>query len=221
MKRPHSRATAALGLFGVALVIVMLPGRTAQAADDPTYQAARDLADKIQGITQGASGASDAKASTEPLAKVDPCTLMTDAEVRKFFPQAKVGQRERAREKYGLTACFWDHPGGRLALQLSLGATPGSSMEEAQGIAQGFVDPLKRSARKEVRYETIDGVGSEAVAVVEKADENRGILSNAAYLYTQRGDVQLMIMAVDLARGDRAGALKVLRDIGTIAARRL
>jgi hypothetical protein len=115
----------------------------------------------------------------------------------------------------------WDHPAGKLVLQLTVGAKPGSSREEAEGIAFGFVDPLKPAARKQIRFEKIDGVGSEAVAVVEQADEKRGILSDAAYLYTQRGDVQLMVMAVDLARGDRTAALKAMREIGKVAAARL
>jgi len=46
-------------------------------------------------------------------------------------------------------------------------------------------------------------------------------LSDAAYLYTQRGDVQLMVIAVDLARGDRTAALKTLREIGRVAVGRL
>ena len=126
-------------------------------------------------------------------AKVDPCALLTDAEARQHFPKAKAAERERTREKYGITACLWDHPAGRLVLQLTLGAKPGSSTEEAQGLALGFVDPLKRRAGQEIRYEKIDGEGGEAVAVVEKADKARGILSDAAYLYTQRGDVPLLV----------------------------
>lgn len=106
-------------------------------------------------------------------------------------------------------------------MQLTLGAKPGSSGDEAEGIAIGFVDPLKPAARKQIRFERIDGVGSEAAAVVEQADEKRGILSDAAYLYTQRGDVQLMVIAVDLARGDRTAALKTLREIGRVAVGRL
>ena len=220
MKPLSSRAVPA-GLCAIGIALLATLGRPVHAAEgpeSPAYKAARELADKIQGKTQG-SGA--AKAPEEPLAKVDPCTLLTDAEARRYFPKAKAGERERTREKYGITACLWDHPAGRLVLQLTLGAKSGSSREEAEGISMGFIDPLKSAARREVRYEKIEGVGSEAVAVVEKADEKRGILSDAAYLYTQRGDVQLMVMAADLARGDRAAALKTLQEIGRVAAGRL
>jgi len=220
--KAFSSCAGLAGLCAIGIAVAALPGRPVHAAEgteNPTYKAARELADKIQGMTQGSGAA--AKAPEEPLAKVDPCTLLTDAEARRFFPKAKAGERERTREKYGITACLWDHPADRLGLQLTLGAKPGSSREEAEGISIGFIDPLKPGARPDIRYEKIDGVGSEAVAVVEKADEKRGILSDAAYLYTQRGDVQLMVMAVDLARGDRGAALKTLQEIGRAAAGRL
>lgn len=159
--------------------------------------------------------------AAEPLPKGDPCRLLTDGEVRKFYPKASAGQRERTREKYGIVACVWDHPVGKLVAQVTLGAKPGSSMEEAQGIAIGFLDPLKPASRKAVRYEKVVGVGDEAVGVVERSDEKQGVLNDAAYLYTQRGDQQLLIIAVDLARGDRSAALKTLQEIGRIAAGRL
>lgn len=221
MKPSFSRARAVVGLLALGGAIAILSGGSALAADDSTYKAARELADKIQSMTQGGGGATGVKAATEPLPKVDPCSLLTGAEVRQYFPKAKAPVRERDREKYGITACIWDHPAGRLVLQLTLGAEPGSSNDEAQGLVLGFVDPLKPGVREQVRIEKIDGVGSEAAAVVEKADEKRGILSDAAYLYTQRGDVQLLVAAVDLARGDRSAALNTLREIGRIAAGRL
>lgn len=219
MKNLLSRAGAVSGLCALAVAFASAPGSVAQAADNSTYDAARELADKIQRMSQGNGAA--AKAPEEPLPKVDPCTLLTHAEARQHFPKAKAAERERTREKYGITACLWDHPAGRLVIQLTLGAKPGSSNEEAQGLAIGFVDPLKRGADREIRYERIDGVGAEAVAVVEKSDKARGILSDAAYLYTQRGDVQLLVAAVDLARGDRTAALKTLRELGKLAAGRL
>jgi hypothetical protein len=219
MNQPPSRAASLLDRFAIGLALALSAAQPAPAAENPTYDAARELADKIQGMTQGKGGAAPAPA--EPLAKADPCKLLSDAEARQYFPKAKAGERERTREKYGITACIWDHPTGKLVLQLTLGAKPGSSREEAEGIAIGFTDPFNQAARKQIRFETVEGVGSEAVAVVEKADDKRGILSDAAYLYTQRGDVQLMVMAPDLARGDRAAALKTMREIGRVAAGRL
>lgn len=221
MKTPFSRVGAFAGLLALATAFALSAGRSAQAAEDQTYKAARELADKIQSMTQGGAGGAGVKPAAEPLPKADPCSLLTSAEARQYFPKAKASARERDREKYGITACIWDHPAGRLVLQLTLGAKPGSSNEETQGLVSGFVDPFKPAAQAQVRIEKIDGVGSEAAAVVEKADEKRGILSDAAYLYTQRGDVQLLVMAVDLARGDRTAALKTLREIGRVAVGRL
>ena len=214
-----SRVRTCLKPVALGAAILMSVAQPVRAADNPSYNAARELADKIQSMTQGKDAA--AKHQTEPLAKADPCKLLTDAEARQYFPKTKPGEREKTREKYGITACVWDHPTGKLVLQLTLGAKPGSSSEEAEGIAMGFTDPFNQAARKQIRFEKIEGVGSEAVAVVEKADEKRGILSDVAYLYTQRGDVQLMVMAPDLARGDRGAALKTMREIGKVAAGRL
>ncbi|MGE0798542.1 MAG: hypothetical protein AB7G13_06510 [Lautropia sp.] len=199
-------------LIAAGLLAAQPPARAAD--DNATYRAARELADKIQQAT-------GAKPPAEPIAKQDPCALLTAAEVRQVYPNARPAERERGREKYGITACLWSHPAGRLVVQLTLGAAPGSSREEAEGLVIGFVDPLKPGAGKTIRVERIDGVGSEAAAVVETADPNRGVLGNAAYLYTQRGNVQLLVSAPDLARGDRAAALKTLADLGRKAAGRL
>ncbi|MET0509685.1 MAG: hypothetical protein ABWZ78_16140 [Burkholderiaceae bacterium] len=220
-----SRRAAAAALLvavcvGSAVVGAVVGSSAVRAADKPAFDAARELADKITAQTKGASGAPKADSGDE-LPKVDPCSLLSAGEVRKFYPKAAAGVRERTREKYGIVACTWDHPAGTLVTQVTLGAKPGSAGEEARGIAFGFVDPLKPGAGKSIRYEAIAGVGDEAVAVVEKQDEKQGILSPAAYLYTQRGDRQLAIIAVDLARGDRVSALRTLQDIGKAAAARL
>lgn len=220
-RRPRARFDAIVSvLFVIATASAYSP---VHAADKSAYDSARELADKIGAATKGAAGAPKSAAADtgDALPKGDPCTLLTDGEVRTYFPKASAAQRERTREKYGIVACLWDHPAGRLGAQVTLGAKPGSSAEEARGISVGFVDPFKLGAGKSIRYEKITGVGDEAVAVVEKSDEKQGIVSDVAYLYTQRGDRQLMIMATDLARGDRATALKTLQELGRAAAARL
>lgn len=192
----------------------------AQATGQSTFDAARELADRITDQTRGGGAAKTAEPA-EPLPKVDPCSLLSQADVRRFFPAASTGRRERTREKYGIVACLWEYPQGRLVVQVTLGARPGSSMEEAQGIAFGFVDPLKPPKPGAIRYERIGGVGDEAVAVVEKADAKTGVLQNASYLYTQRVDRQLFIGTSELANGDRAAALKTLTELGRLAVPRL
>jgi hypothetical protein len=213
-------AAVVAGAIAGAVVATVLGSSTAGAADKSAFDAARELADKITAQTKGAS-AGQAAGSGNELPKVDPCSLLSAGEVRKFYPKAAPGVRERTREKYGIVACTWDHPAGQLVTQVTLGAKPGSAAEEARGIAFGFVDPLKPGAGTAIRYEPVAGVGDEAVAVVEKEDEKQGILAPAAYLYTQRADRQLAIIAVDLARGDRVSALRTLQEIGKAAAARL
>ncbi|MFN0303971.1 MAG: hypothetical protein ACKVQU_26865 [Burkholderiales bacterium] len=188
------------------------------AGDKSVQDEARDLADKIKKATQG-GGAAPSEAAVK-LPKGDPCKVLTDADVRKVFPDAKSGQRERRNEQYGMTACFWDYPGGRFAVQVSV-EQPGTVKNEIRGMSLGFVDPLKAGAAANVRYETIKGVGDDAMAIVEPADAKRGILTDSAYLITQRGDQQAMLFSSTLARRDRAEALKKLEELGKAAAGRL
>lgn len=196
----------ALALPGVALA--QAAGGTAKG--DAAAREARELADKLRGPS----------AQAEPLPKGDPCALLADADVRRHFPKASAPQRERTREKYGITACMWEHPAGRLVVQLTI-ADPGTVGDEVRGLVAGFVDPLMRDASKAVRIEKLAGVGADAWGVVERADAKRGILSDVAYMITERGERQLMIGAVDLARGDRAAALKALEDLGRTARGRM
>ncbi len=212
-------------LARTAVATLLLTGASGAAWSQSTrpspggaaYDDARKLADKIRENTQAGqapAGPNDA------LPKADPCALLTAAEVARYFPKAGAAERERSREKYGIAACMWNHPAGRFVLQLTL-ADPGTTREETEGLVAGFVDPLRPGAGKAVRVERVPGVGDEAWAVVEKKDDKAGILSDVAYLYTQRGRQMLGVMAVDLARGDRAAALKALGELGRLAAARL
>ena len=85
----------------------------------------------------------------------------------------------------------------------------------------GFIDPLKSDAARNVRYETIKDVGDQAMAVVERADEARGILQDSAFLIVQRGNQQVNLMSSDLARRERAEALQALAELGRAAVQRL
>ncbi len=217
------RRTLLVGAIG--LLFLSYAVAADKSANERAFDEARELADKIKAMTNpGAKnaekGATGASAEAGKLPKGDPCKLLADTEVRKVFPKASTAKPERTREKYGIAACLWEHPAGRFAVQLT-NADPKSTAEEARGLAIGFVDPLKSGAARNVRFEKIAGVGDEAMAVVEQQDEKKGILSDAAYLITQRGDRQVMIIAVDLARGDRAVALKALADLGRAAVGRL
>jgi hypothetical protein len=186
-------------------------------AADKTAKEARDLADKVQSVTAPGKAGEPA----EPLPKGDPCALLTQAEVAAVFPKASPGKRERTREKYGITACVYEHAGGQLGVQLWL-AGPGVRMaDEADGLAAGMVDPVMRGARKNVRIETIKGLGDDAAAFAERADPKRGILSTGAIAFVRRGERVLTIGDSDFGQPDRAGTLKTLEALARQATARL
>lgn len=224
VKRSH-----ALKSFSAVLLVSALSALTnsqpalAQSNDD-VQRAARDLADKLERATKqpnkaGAATAAKPEAIDE-LPKGDPCALLTLAEVRKLYPKADAAKPDRVPEKYGILTCYWQYPTGRLVVQLTK-AEPRSCETEARGLAMGFVDPLSPKAHEAVRFQALPGIGDDAVAVVERKDEKRGILGDASYLITQRGDRQIWISSTDLAGGDRAAAIDTLAKLGRLAIGRL
>ena len=146
--------------------------------------------------------------------------MLTDAEVRAVFPGAKAGAPERIREQYGIRACVWDTPTGSFALQ-QRAATGGTVDNEIRGLAAGFISPVNPQAEKAVRYETIPGIGEQAMALVEKQDDAHGILTDAAMLVTLRTGQFLELRSQDLARGDRTVAKKSLATLARSAVARL
>jgi hypothetical protein len=150
----------------------------------------------------------------------DPCSLLTTGEVAAVIPGAKSPKRDKSREQYGISACIWDTPGGRLVVQ-TWKSEPNAVENEARGLSAGFVDPLNAGAKNNVRFEKIDGVGEQALAVVEVEDAKRGILNDVAMLVGQRGDQVLVLLSNDLARAERSSALTGLKKLGANAAKRL
>jgi hypothetical protein len=150
----------------------------------------------------------------------DPCTLLTTAEVQQAFPGATAGRLDRELEKYGLLRCEWKYPGGRLIL-IAGADGPDPLMDEAQGMTQTFLDPLRADAGRHVRYEKLSGVGDEAIAVVERVDKAKGFMQDGAILVVQRGTRQVSMLSSDLARRERADALRVLSDLGKAIAKRM
>lgn len=166
------------------------------------------------------SGAAAETAAGAPLAADDPCRLLTNPEVRGIFPEAEAGQRERTREKYGITACIWKTPTGVFALELWT-LEENSVDSEIRGLSSAFIDPVNPAARDNVRFETIAGVGEAAMAVVEVRDEQRGIVADVALLVSQRGTQVLEVESSDLPRGDRAAALRALTTLAKLADARM
>jgi hypothetical protein len=72
-----------------------------------------------------------------------------------------------------------------------------------------------------LRFEKVAGVGDGATAMVETADKARGVLGDMAMLVAQRGRQVVQLQSPDLARGDRAAALRSLGVLAKAAVGRL
>lgn len=151
-----------------------------------------------------------------------PCALLTTAEVERAFPGTKPGRVDRSQEKYGVVSCRWDLPGGLFSIIASPdNAADQSVRDEAKGWTMTFLDPLRADAARHVRYETLPGVGDEAIAIVEAADEKKGFLQDGAILVVRRGTRQVSALSSTLGRRERAEALAVLTALGKAIASRL
>jgi hypothetical protein len=159
---------------------------------------------------------------TAPVVRADhPCQLLTDAEVDAAFRGAATGKRDASLDKYGITTCMWTTPTDRFVVQI-LTTGSGSVADELRSRASGSVDPMMQGAMERVRFETVAGVGDEAMAIVERADASRGILSDTAVLVMQRGERRAVLFTGrSLAGGDRASALTSLETLGRSVAKRL
>ncbi len=172
--------------------------------------------------TQSASPA--AGSVSEPAVAAEdpgsPCRVLSDASVRGAFPGAKAGVRNRSREEYGIAACQWSTGSGDFVAEIWK-AKGSTADNEIRGLASGFIDPTKANAAGNVRFEPVAGVGDQAFAVVETEDPRKGILTDVALLVASHGDTILVLTSTDLARGDRATALKTLTALGGDAVGRL
>jgi hypothetical protein len=185
-------------------------------------RAALAVASQLALIVAGHTGSANAQ-TPQKLPSGDPCTVVPLSDVQKAFPGAKPGERSARMEKYGLTECTWKDGGGVVVLVVQEFFGSDSAMDEAKGLANGFVDPLKSASARNLRYETLTavGLGNEAVAIVEARDDKRGIVSDGAALVLHRGQRTLFLTSPVLQARDRAAALKTFEGLGRIAAKRL
>jgi hypothetical protein len=154
----------------------------------------------------------------------DPCALVTPAEMQQAFPGTKPGRTDRKMEKDGILRCEWTHNTGRVVLIAGNDDKDDVPADDATSLMLSFVDPLRPDAERHVRIETLPGVGDKAVAILERQDQAKGITQDGLVLVVRRGDRQVAMLAVppgDLARRERAAALKVLSDLGRAIAKRL
>lgn len=171
------------------------------------------------GTSPASASSAEATASEAPSAS-DPCSLLTTAEVRSVLPDANAGKREHRTDEYGIASCLWDTPKGRLALQVSA-AEEGPPNEIVGLVVMGNLDPGNRKANEAIRYETLEGIGDQAVAVVESRNEERGILGDITAAGVRRGSHDMVLMSSPLGGGDRDAALKSLTELARAAAARM
>ncbi len=145
------------------------------------------------------------------------CQLLTQSEVAAVFPGTEAGVVDHIRVE-GVTACIWNHPAGLFALQSWPAEDP--VQDELKGAVYASLDPSK-STDGLLHYETVTGVGDEALAVVATQDDKLGIVADTAILVARRGNKILLVSANDLARRDHAQALAALQSLGSRAASRM
>jgi hypothetical protein len=158
---------------------------------------------------------------------LDPCALLTTAEMQQAFPgtkPGKPGRPDRTLEKAGIRRCEWTHSTGSVVLVTGSDSAEDTPEDEATTLMMAFVDPLRLDAERHVRIETLPGVDDKAVAILERQDQAKGITRNGALLVVRRGKRQVSLLAMppgDLVRRERADALKVLADLGRAIAKRM
>lgn len=164
--------------------------------------------------TAPASAATPAATSTPPPAKaIDPCSLLTDAELRSVLPGAGPATPDMADAHAGIRGCQWTTPAGRVWIQV-YPSGPSAPELELRTIATGMFDPAAPKALDRMRIEGLPAGGKGAYAFVESADAERGVVSaNAVLAQAGAGNI-VVLFAPELAALDRKDALKALGTLG-------
>ncbi|HEV7576884.1 MAG TPA: hypothetical protein VGO85_12635 [Caldimonas sp.] len=209
----RAKALISVGIAGFALLSAgAATAQTTRPAD--AAKAAEKTARDIRAVT-------GAKPAAKKLPDGDPCTIVSSADVQKVFPGVKA-ERSKRLEEYGITECGWKGANGDVVLVVQESFNDGkSAREDALGMAQGFVNPLDPRALKNVRVEAFPALGVDAAAFVETVDKGRGIVGDGALMELRKDRHNISLGSADLARRDRAAALKAFEDLGRVAAKRL
>jgi hypothetical protein len=113
---------------------------------------------------------------------VDPCALLTDADVAGLAPGLGHGT---VKEISGATLCVWPNSAGVDAVQLMVlpATTPSLRAELEDGIAAfGGYDIV-----------TVDGLGDEAAAAFQQADTTLGLEAGLAMILARSGDTVIQL----------------------------
>jgi hypothetical protein len=214
-QQPNPSESCSRFLCAAAALVMLASGAWAQTPAQA--QALKDATSTAKGIRDKTG----AKPAAKELPTGDPCAIVSTADVQKVFPGVKGPERSKRLEEYGTTECAWKDASGRVVLAVQESYNDGvSSKEDVLGMAQGFADPIKGQALKNVRIEGFPSLG-DAAAFVETADPKRGILGDGAFMEVRKGRHTVTIGSGELPSRDRAAALKALEDLGRVASKRL
>jgi hypothetical protein len=194
-------------LLGGVLVAIMQMGCAKHASGD------------APSAGQGATAPAEAAPS-----KDNACGLLTLAEIRRVLPEASRAVRNDNLASQGIAACSWYGSGKAPVLDVSVWDVSGADdtpEENARTLAMGLADPLRAGAQEKVRIQKVAGVGEDAAAVVEKADDAQGILSTGALLSLQKNGRIATVASSDIAVNERSKALDQLATLGKAIAARL
>jgi hypothetical protein len=199
---------APTGMFALRCILAIALSVGGLCACSRTNQDAHPAAS-----ASASAPATDAPASAVATGPVDnACGLLTDSEVRAVFPQAASGKRNTESLQYGLDRCAWKTPTGQIGIEVS--KVEAVAFEgELRAELQGAVDPRIQGALDHLRFESVAGIGDHAIAVLEKADAQRGILTDIDLLAIQRGHRMAVLMI-----HDAHAPVPVLEAMKTLAA---
>ena len=179
-------------------------------------KAAQQKFKEIEGKTGGAS-----KSNEYPLPSGDPCSVFPLSDVKKLLPKVTKAVRETSLEKYGIVQCVWSGKDDVVVGGMTSSLEPDSALSEARSAVNGFVDPTKPGAAKNVRIEVFPSVGVDNAAFVEFADPKRYIIGNGAALFLANGKINMMLTTNDIQGRDRATLLKTLEELAKVGAKSL
>lgn len=153
------------------------------------------------------------------------CRLLTLSDVQNVAPDAAVARPNNALIEQSIYGCGWYPASGKVpSVEVSLWKIDGADdtpMGNAKTLAMGFADPLRSEAQAAVRLEQVDGVGDEAVAIVEKTDAAKGIITTGAILTLRKNGQIATVTSSDLGSHERTAALGELATLGRAIAKRL
>ncbi len=175
------------------------------------------------GVAMSPSSApSRAKSSTAPpVSAENACALLSDDDIRSFFPKAASGKRNTGSLEYGFDRCAWETPTGQIGVEVVTKVEADAFENELRGELTGVVDPTIEGAADQIVFQPIVGIGDHAIAILEKAEKQRGLLSDVALIAIQRGHRMAVLMVHEASSDAPLPTLDSLESLGRKLAARL